>query len=169
MNTKALTSALLAGLIRSQVADVNMVSAPVMIKEKGIILSEVKRDKTGVYDGYIKLTVKTENQIRSVAGTVFSDGKPRFIQIKNINMDADVGSHMIYITNTDVPGMIGFMGTTLGEAGVNIANFQLGREKEGGDAIALLYVDGPVSETVLDKLRANPAIRQVKPLTFNVD
>lgn len=60
MNTKALTSALLAGLIRSEVADVNMVSAPVMIKEKGVILSEVKRDKTGVYDGYIKLTVKTE-------------------------------------------------------------------------------------------------------------
>jgi D-3-phosphoglycerate dehydrogenase len=169
MNTKALTSALLAGLIRPQVSDVNMVSAPIMIKEKGIILSEVKRDKTGVYDGYIKLTVKTENQVRSVAGTVFSDGKPRFIQIKNINMDADVGSHMIYITNTDVPGMIGFMGTTLGEAGVNIANFQLGREKEAGDAIALLYVDGPVSETVLDKLRANPAIRQVKSLAFNVE
>ncbi len=143
MNTKALTSALLAGLIRPQVADVNMVSAPIMIKEKGIILSEVKRDKTGVYDGFIKLTVKTENQVRSVAGTVFSDGKARFIQIKNINMDADVGQHMIYITNTDVPGMIGFMGTTLGEAGVNIANFQLGREANGGDAIALLYVDGP--------------------------
>ncbi|OHV84572.1 phosphoglycerate dehydrogenase [Rhizobium sp. LCM 4573] len=169
MNTKALTSALLAGLIRSQVADVNMVSAPIMVKEKGIILSEVKRDKSGVYDGYIKLTVKTENQVRSVAGTVFSDGKPRFIQIKGINMDADVGAHMIYITNTDVPGMIGFMGTTLGNAGVNIANFQLGREKEGGDAIALLYVDGPVSEEVLDQLRANPAIRQAKPLVFNVD
>ena len=169
MNTKALTSALLAGLIRPQVADVNMVSAPIMIKEKGIILSEVKRDKTGVYDGFIKLTVKTENQVRSVAGTVFSDGKARFIQIKNINMDADVGQHMIYITNTDVPGMIGFMGTTLGEAGVNIANFQLGREKESGDAIALLYVDGPVSEEVLDKLRANSAIRQVKSLSFNID
>jgi len=169
MNTKALTSALLAGLIRPQVADVNMVSAPIMIKEKGIILSEVKRDKTGVYDGFIKLTVKTENQVRSVAGTVFSDGKARFIQIKNINMDADVGQHMIYITNTDVPGMIGFMGTTLGEAGVNIANFQLGREANGGDAIALLYVDAPVSEEALDKRRANPSIRQVKPLTFNID
>ncbi|ASY58095.1 MULTISPECIES: phosphoglycerate dehydrogenase [Sinorhizobium] len=169
MNTKALTSAVLAGLIRPQVADVNMVSAPIMIKEKGIILSEVKRDKTGVFDGYIKLTVKTANQTRSVAGTVFSDGKPRFIQIKGINLDADVGNHMVYITNTDVPGMIGFIGTTLGDAGVNIANFQLGREKQGGDAIALLYVDGPVSETVLDKLRANAAIRQAKPLVFNVD
>ncbi|WP_018235517.1 phosphoglycerate dehydrogenase [Ensifer sp. BR816] len=169
MNTKALTSAVLAGLIRPQVADVNMVSAPIMIKEKGIILSEVKRDKTGVFDGYIKLTVTTANQTRSVAGTVFSDGKPRFIQIKGINLDADVGNHMVYITNTDVPGMIGFIGTTLGDARVNIANFQLGREKEGGDAIALLYVDGPVSETVLDKLRANAAIRQAKPLVFNVD
>ena len=169
MNTKALTSALLAGLIRPQVSDVNMVSAPVMVKEKGVILSEVKRDKTGVYDGYIKLTVTTANQTRSVAGTVFSDGKPRFIQIKGINLDADVGSHMIYITNTDVPGMIGFIGMTLGEAGVNIANFQLGREHEGGDAIALLYVDGPVSDEVLAKLRANPAIRQAKLLSFNID
>ena len=169
MNTKALTSAVLAGLIRSQVADVNMVSAPIMIKEKGIILSEVKRDKSGVFDGYIRLTVTTANQTRSIAGTVFSDGKPRFIQIKGINLDADVGNHMVYITNTDVPGMIGFIGTTLGEGGVNIANFQLGRDKQGGDAIALLYVDAAVSEDVMNKLRANPAIRQVKSLVFNVD
>ncbi len=169
MNTKALTSAALAGLIRPQVADVNMVSAPIMVKEKGIVVSEVKRDKTGVYDTFIKLTVKTENQTRSVAGTVFSDGKPRFIQIKGINMDADLGRNMIYITNTDVPGMIGFMGTTLGEAGVNIANFQLGRNAEGGDAIALLYVDEQVSQDVLDKLTAHHAIRQAEPLVFDVD
>ena len=76
---------------------------------------------------------------------------------------------MIYITNTDVPGMIGFIGTTLGEGGVNIANFQLGRDKQGGDAIALLYVDEPVKQDVLDKLTAHPAIRQAKPLVFNVD
>lgn len=169
MNTKALTSALLAGLIRNQVSDVNMVSAPIMIKEKGVILSEVKRDKTGVYDGYIKLTITTERQTRSVAGTVFSDGKPRFIQIKGINMDAEVGQHMIYIANTDVPGMIGFIGMTLGNAGVNIANFHLGRNKEGGDAIALLYVDGRLTEEMLAQLTANPAVRQAKPLTFNVD
>ena len=169
MNTRALTSALLAGLIRPQVADVNMVSAPIMVKEKGIIVSEVKRDKTGVYDGYIKLTVTTETQTRSIAGTVFSDGKPRFIQIKGINMDADVGANMVYISNTDVPGMIGFMGTTLGEAGVNIANFQLGRGEQGGDAIALLYVDEKLKPEVLERLTAHHAIRQAKPLVFNVD
>ena len=169
MNTKALTSALLAGLIRAQVADVNMVSAPVMIKEKGIVLSEVKRDKTGVFDGYIKLTVKTDDMTRSIAGTCFSDGKPRFIQIKGINLDAEVGRNMIYTTNGDVPGIIGLLGTTFGDAGVNIANFQLGRDRPGGDAIALLYVDAPVSETVLAKLRAREEIQSAKPLVFNLD
>jgi D-3-phosphoglycerate dehydrogenase len=169
MNTKALTSAALAGLIRAQVADVNMVSAPIMVKERGIILSEVKRDKSGVFDGYIRLTMKTANQTRSVAGTVFSDGKPRFIQIKGINMDAEVGRHMVYTTNHDVPGIIGILGTTFGNAGVIIANFSLGRNRPGGDAIALLYVDGPVEQSVLDKLTANKEIQSAKPLTFNVD
>jgi D-3-phosphoglycerate dehydrogenase len=169
MNTKALTSALLAGLIRSQVSDVNMVSAPIMIKEKGIVLSEVKRDKTGVFDGYIRLTVKTDNQERSIAGTCFSDGKPRFIQIKGINLDAEVGRHMIYTTNADVPGIIGALGTTFGNAGVNIANFQLGRNRPGGDAIALLYVDAPVPEEVLTKLRTRTEIQSAKALVFNID
>jgi D-3-phosphoglycerate dehydrogenase len=169
MNTKALTSALLAGLIRAQVADVNMVSAPIMIKEKGIVLSEVKRDKTGVFDGYIKLTVKTDDLTRSIAGTCFSDGKPRFIQIKGINLDAEVGRNMVYTTNGDVPGIIGLLGTTFGDAGVNIANFQLGRDRAGGDAIALLYVDAPVPEDVLAKLRARKEIQSAKPLVFNLD
>src|SRR5690606_16024385 len=81
MNTRALISATLAGLIRPQVSDVNMVSAPIMVKERGIIVSEVKRDKSGVFDGYIKLTVKTTSKTRAIAGTCFADGKPRFIQI----------------------------------------------------------------------------------------
>ncbi|RYE50043.1 MAG: phosphoglycerate dehydrogenase, partial [Rhizobiaceae bacterium] len=169
MNTKALTSALLAGLIRSQVSDVNMVSAPIMIKEKGIVLSEVKRDKTGVFDGYIKLTVKTDEMTRSIAGTCFSDGKPRFIQIKGINLDAEVGRNMVYTTNGDVPGIIGLLGTTFGDAGVNIANFQLGRDAPGGDAIALLYVDAPVPEDVLSKLRTRKEIDSAKTLVFNID
>lgn len=169
MNTKALTSAVLAGLIREQVADVNMVSAPIMAKERGIVLSEVKRDKSGVFDGYIKLTVKTDNNTRSVAGTCFADGKPRFIQIKGINLDAEVGRNMVYTTNADAPGIIGLLGTVFGEADVNIANFQLGRNQPGGDAIALLYVDEPVAEEVLDKVRSHKEIVSAKPLVFNVD
>ena len=168
MNTKALTSAALAGLIKSQVADVNMVSAPIMAKERGIQITESRRDQSGVFETYIKLTVTTEKQTRDVAGTVFSDGKPRFIQIKGINLDAEIGRYMVYTTNNDAPGIIGLLGTTFGNAGVNIANFQLGRNRPGGDAIALLYVDSPVPEEVLDAVRAHKAIASAKPLTFDV-
>ncbi|HEV7255404.1 MAG TPA: phosphoglycerate dehydrogenase [Mesorhizobium sp.] len=168
MNTRALLSAALAGLIRPQVSDVNMVSAPIMVKERGIIVSEVRRDKSGVFDGYIKLTVKTEKQTRSIAGTVFSDGKPRFIQIKGINLDAEVGQHMLYTTNADLPGIIGLLGTVCGRNGVNIANFHLGRNRPGGDAIALLYLDAPFPEPVLKELRADPKIDSAKPLSFDV-
>jgi D-3-phosphoglycerate dehydrogenase / 2-oxoglutarate reductase len=169
MNTKALTSAALAGLIRPQVSDVNMVSAPIMVKERGIILSEVRRDKSGVFDGYIKLTVKTEHMTRSIAGTCFSDGKPRFIQIKGINLDAEVGEHMLYTTNADAPGIIGLLGSICGGNGVNIANFHLGRDRPGGDAIALLYLDEPFPQDVLAELRANPKIDSAKPLRFDVN
>ncbi len=169
MNTKALISAALAGLIRPQVSDVNMVSAPIMAKERGVILSEVRRDKSGVFDGYIRLTVKTEHQTRSIAGTCFSDGKPRFIQIKGINLDAEVGQHMLYTTNADVPGIIGLLGTICGSRGVNIANFQLGRDRPGGNAIALLYLDEPFPQDVLAELRANPKIASAKPLQFDVN
>ena len=168
MNTRALMSAALAGLIRPQVSDVNMVSAPVMVKERGIIVSEVKRDKSGVFDGYIKITVRTTTRTRSIAGTCFSDGKPRFIQIKGINLDAEVGQHMLYTTNNDTPGMIGWLGTVCGQHGVNIANFSLGRERMGGDAIALLYLDERIPDAVLDVLRANEAIVQARPLVFDI-
>ena len=168
MNTRALISATLAGLIRPQVADVNMVSAPIMARERGIRLTELKRDKSGVFDGYIKLTVVTEKQTRSIAGTVFSDGKPRFIQIKGINLDAEVGQHMLYTTNADAPGIIGLLGTVCGENGVNIANFQLGRNRPGGDAIALLYLDAPFPEDVLAKVRAHKSIDSAKRLQFDV-
>ncbi|WEX10009.1 phosphoglycerate dehydrogenase [Chelativorans sp. AA-79] len=168
MNTRALISAALAGLIRPQVNDVNMVSAPIMVKERGIIVSEVKRDKSGVFDGYIKLTVKTTERTRSIAGTVFSDGKPRFIQIKGINLDAEIGEHMLYTTNYDTPGIIGQLGTICGKHGVNIANFQLGRNRPGGDAIALLYLDAPFPQAVVDELKSTGTILSARPLRFDV-
>ena len=168
MNTRALVSAALAGLIRPQMPETNMVSSPIMARERGIIVSEVKRDKSGIFDGYIKLTVKTAERTRSIAGTCFVDGKPRFIQIKGINLDAEVGGYMLYITNTDTPGVIGTIGTICGRNNVNIANFALGRNAPSGDAIALLYLDAPVSETVLQELRKVPGIKRAQSLVFDV-
>jgi D-3-phosphoglycerate dehydrogenase len=168
MNIKAMTAAAIAGLIKSQVSDVNMVSAPIMAKERGIQISETVQDKSGVFDSYIKIRIVTEKQERSVAGTVFSDGKPRFIQIKGIKLDAEIGRYMIYTTNDDVPGIIGTLGTVFGEAGVNIANFQLGRNRAGGDAIALLYIDQPADQAVLKRLLDSGLFKQARPLEFDI-
>ncbi|MBI1418844.1 MAG: phosphoglycerate dehydrogenase [Limimaricola sp.] len=169
MNTAALNSSLVAGIMKRVNPDVNMVSAPVIAKERGIQISTTRQDQSGAFDGYIKATVVTDKRERSVAGTVFSDGKPRFIQIKGINIDAEIGAHMLYTTNEDIPGIIGTLGNTMGENGVNIANFTLGRSLRGGEAIALLYVDDPVDPKVIKKLEATGMFQQVKPLAFDVD
>ncbi|MFN7053432.1 MAG: phosphoglycerate dehydrogenase, partial [Gemmobacter sp.] len=123
MNLAALNCAAIAGIMRATNPAVNMVSAPVIAKERGIQISTTQQEKSGVFDAYIKLTMVTETRERSIGGTVFSDGKPRFIQVKGINIDAEVGQHMLYTTNKDVPGIIGTLGGTLGKHGVNIANF----------------------------------------------
>lgn len=166
MNTKALTAALLTGLLRPQLHDVNMVSAPIMVKDRGISVEEVRRAQGGAYENYIRLTVLTERQDRSVAGTVFSDGRPRLIQVKGINMEAELGDHMLYITNEDKPGFIGALGTVLGNSGVNIATFNLGRQTKGGDAIALVEIDGSLDAKVLEAVAQLPHVQQVKELHF---
>ncbi|RYG91557.1 phosphoglycerate dehydrogenase [Loktanella sp. IMCC34160] len=168
MNLKALTAATIAGIMKKTNPDTNMVSAPVMAKERGVQISTTKQDQSGAFEGYVKVTVVTAERERSIAGTVFSDGKPRFIQIKGINIDAEVGANMLYTTNEDVPGIIGTLGQTMGENGVNIANFTLGRAARNGEAIALLYVDDPVPAPVIAKLEATGMFRQIKPLTFDV-
>jgi D-3-phosphoglycerate dehydrogenase len=110
--------------------------------------------------------VTTERLSRSVAGTVFSNTRPRLIQIKGIDMDAEFAPHMLYITNEDKPGFIGRLGTLLGNAGVNIANFNLGRSAPGADAIALLQVDEPVADKILADIRAIPLVKQARSLEF---
>jgi D-3-phosphoglycerate dehydrogenase len=166
LNTRALTQAALMGLLKSTLSEVNMVNAPIVAKERGIKISEVRRDQEGAYEGYIKLTVTTAEQTRGVAGTVFSDGRPRLIQVKGINMEAEFAPHMLYVTNEDKPGFIGRLGTVLGAAGVNIANFNLGRSAPGADAIALVQVDGPVPESVVTEIRDLPMVKQARALAF---
>lgn len=168
MNLEALNCGAIAGIMKKANPDVNMVSAPVIAKERGIKVSTTRQDQSGAFEGYMKVTVVTSKRERSIAGTVFSDGKPRFIQIKGINIDAEVGSHMLYTTNEDVPGIIGTLGTTMGSNGVNIANFTLGRATAKGEAIALLYVDEPVPASAIKALNDTGLFNQIKPLTFDV-
>ncbi|RFP91027.1 phosphoglycerate dehydrogenase [Rhodobacteraceae bacterium 63075] len=168
MNLEALNCAVIAGIMKSVNPDVNMVSAPVVAKERGVKISTTSQAKSGAFEGYIKVTVVTDKRERSIGGTVFSDGKPRFIQIKGINIDAEVGRHMLYTTNKDEPGIIGALGNTMGGSGVNIANFTLGRASAGGEAIALLYLDAQPDQEVLGRLRETGYFQQIKPLQFDV-
>ena len=168
MNLAALNCAAIAGIMKATNPDVNMVSAPVLARERGVQIATTQQSKSGVFDAYIKLTVVTDSRERSVAGTCFADGKPRFIQIKGINIDAEVGAHMLYTTNRDVPGIIGTLGGTMGKNGVNIANFTLGRSATGGDAIAILYLDAPLPDSVVKQLQGTGLFQQVKPLEFEI-
>jgi D-3-phosphoglycerate dehydrogenase len=166
MNTKALTSAAIAGLLRPMLQDVNVVSASIVAKERGIVVEEVTREAAGDYESLITVAIVSERQSRHVSGTVYADGRPRIVNIKGIRMDAEFGPSMIYITNLDKPGFIGKFSSTLGDAGINIATFHVGREAPGGNAIALIEIDGVLPPDVLAKVRALPQVQQARPLAF---
>ncbi|TMJ36201.1 MAG: ACT domain-containing protein, partial [Alphaproteobacteria bacterium] len=166
MNMRALTSAALAGVLKPMLGDVNMVSAPVVARDRGIKVDEVRQTQRGAYETYIRLTIRTGKMERSVAGTVFSDGKPRIIQIKGIELESEFGPHMLYVTNMDKPGFIGALGMLLGNAGVNIATFHLGRLAQGQDAICLVQIDEPVPDQVLAAVEKLGQVKQAKRLAF---
>ena len=166
LNTRALTSAALAGILQAQIGMVNMVSAPVVARERGIKVDEVKQSKRGAYETYIRITVKTERFERAVAGTVFGDSRPRIIQIKGIELECNFGANMLYITNNDRPGFVGRVGTLLGNAGINMGTFHLGRIAEGGDAISIIETDGAVPQAVMDQVQQVPNVVQVRALRF---
>ena len=138
----------------------------IVAKERGIVVEETTRAAEGDYDSLITVTVTTGRQTRWISGTVFADGRPRIVNIKGIRMDAEFGPSMIYITNLDKPGFIGRFSSMLGDANINIATFHVGREAPGGNAIALIEIDGELPADVLAKVRALPQVQQARPLKF---
>ena len=168
LNLKPLTATLVSALLKPLMGEgaVNMVSAPLVAKERGIAISETRRDAQGAFGSYVKLSVVTEKQTRAVAATVFSNGRPRFIQIKGIDLDAEPQKFMLYTTNEDTPGYVGALGSKLGALGINIATFSMGRAEKGGEAIALLGVDAPVSAGAVAEIAALAQVRQAKALVF---
>ena len=166
LKTRALTASAIAGLLRPLLSDVNVVSAPTVAKDRGIIIDEVTRASDGDYESLITLSVETEKQNRAVSGTVFHDGRPRITDIKGIKVDAEFLPDMIYVTNEDKPGFIGRFASLLGDAKVNIATFSLGRDQKDGSAIALVAVDGPVPAAALEQIMHLPGVKQAKGLRF---
>jgi len=166
LNRKPLTALLLEGLLSQQTETVNMVNAPTIARTRGIALSEVTREAASAYQTLIRLTVETQAQSRTICGTLFNGDQPRIVEIKGVPMDARLRPHMLLVTNHDRPGLIGRLGTVLGDAGINIATFNLGRDQAGGNAIALIEIDEEPGESVLEQVRELPNVMRVKALRF---
>jgi D-3-phosphoglycerate dehydrogenase len=166
LNTRPLTAAVLQGLLAPLLNSVNMVNAPSIARERNIAVTTVHQESIENYQTLIRLTVSTERGDRSVAGTLFQGKAPRLVEIRGIEIDAQLGPHMLYIRNDDRPGLIGGLGSALGDAGVNIATFHLGRTAPGGDAIALIEVDQPIPPDVLQRICELPHVTQCKQLRF---
>ncbi|WP_169570041.1 phosphoglycerate dehydrogenase [Sneathiella limimaris] len=166
LNIKPLTSIILQGILGPLLDTVNMVNAPVVAKERGIDVTESINDKAEDYQTLIRVTVTTQKRSRDIAGTLYGDKSPRIVNIKGISMEAQMGPHMLYVTNQDKPGFIGALGTLLGKNDINIATFHLGRNEEQGEAIALIEVDSELSPETLTEVQALPHVEQVKTLKF---
>jgi len=165
LNVKPMTSAALAGVLKPMLAEINMVSAPAVAKERGITVSESRQEVSPTYDSLMRITITTEIGKRSFAGTVIA-GTPRIVEVKGMELDAAFGPAMLYVNNLDKPGFIGALGTILAEAGVNIATFNLGRVSADADAIALVGVDQAPDDALLAKIQALPHVKEARALRF---
>lgn len=166
LNIKPITAAVLAGLMRQHSDTVNMVNAPYLARERNIDVAEVRHERETDYHTLVRVTVRTPEGERSVAGTLFGNATPRLVEMFGIKVEADLKGPMLYVVNEDKPGFIGRLGTTLGEASVNIGTFHLGRRATGGEAIVLLSVDEPVTEPLMWTICRLPGVRVVKALNF---
>ncbi|MBX3509937.1 MAG: phosphoglycerate dehydrogenase [Hyphomonadaceae bacterium] len=165
LNMRPLTATALAGILRPLLQDVNVVSAPALLKERGVPLTESTRDASPIYDSLIRIKVKTGGKWRTLAGAVVA-GAPKIAEVKGMQLEAAFHPVMLFVNNSDKPGFIGALGTMLADAGVNIATFHLGREAAGEDAIALVGVDQVIGDDLLVRIKALPQVRYAKVLRF---
>jgi D-3-phosphoglycerate dehydrogenase len=158
----------LAGRLRGDSDTVNMVNAPYLAKERGLDVREIRHEREGDYHTLVRVSVTTDEGEKSVAGTLFGSSGPRLVEMFGIKVEADLEGDMLYIVNQDEPGFIGSVGSTLGEAKVNIGTFHLGRRSDapGGEAVLLLSIDSPVEEPVLWSICQLKGVKTVKALKF---
>ncbi|WP_372027014.1 phosphoglycerate dehydrogenase [Tistrella mobilis] len=166
LNTRPITAALLTGLLRPLLDSVNMVNAPIVAKERNISVTEVRSDKATDFQTQIKLTVSDERGGRSVAGTLIAGNRPRLVSVEDVAIEAELAENMLFVVNNDKPGFIGGVGRTLGESGINIASFHLGRQAPGARAICLIEVDQPLREAVLKQVQGLPNVITALSLSF---
>ncbi len=163
-HVKPLTVALLKGLL-TPILDsegVNYVNAPRLAQDRGIVVQQAVFPASEDYANVIICRVTTAHEKRLIAGTLFAHTQPRIVRIDDMPMDALPFGYALIVLSRDMPGVIGKVGTRLGAARVNIAEYRLGRDLAGGTALSFITLDSPAPETVLTELRELPEIIDVK-------
>ncbi|MBF0519609.1 MAG: phosphoglycerate dehydrogenase [Nitrospirae bacterium] len=147
---------------------VNFVNAPLIAKERGIDVKVTKSDDAGAYNTMLTLKIKCDVTDHVFSGTLFSKMDPRIIRINKYSLELIPEGYMLFINNVDKPGVIGSIGTLLGESGINIARMSFGRESKGGKAVSVVSVDEDISSTMMGKIRNLVNILSVKKITIDM-
>lgn len=161
-NLAPLTAEALAGILSSRTKNVTPVNASKVAQGFNIKVNEVAEPESKEFTGLLTIEIKSDKVIRRVAGTVFNSDQPHLVLIDDLVVDIIPEGNMIVLTNVDRPGVVGFLGTILGAADINIAGFEVGRRATGGEAVSILTVDEKVPENVLEAIRTNASILDVK-------
>ncbi|MGD9817474.1 MAG: phosphoglycerate dehydrogenase [Desulfomonilaceae bacterium] len=167
MDLKPITTTFLTGLLTPiMLDDVNLVNAPMVAEERGITVSETKVSRSENFTSMVRFRVVTENREHDVEGTLFGRSNPRMVRYGHFRGEFDLSGELILLHAYDKPMVIGSVGITLGEKGINISHFQFAREEAGGQALVFLNTDTKADEAALDALRKLPNIISVRTLTI---
>ena len=160
-----LTLALVKGVLTPILKEtVNSINALALAKERGIQISESRSSQEQEFVTLMQLEIKTDKETKKVAGTLSANKQPRIVKVDEYYVEATPAGVMIYLKNLDVPGIIGNLGSLMGEHNINIAGMTFGRDKPGGTAISVLNVDSPVSAELLEQIRKVENIHYVKAI-----
>ncbi len=167
LTTSPLTAAALKGLLSPILHDsANFINSPLIAKERGIEVKEIKSPDAGDYYSMLIMTLKSAKKSLSIAGTLFSKKDPRIVKVNEFPVEITPSGYMLFLYNNDKPGVIGNIGTLLGRNGINIGRMHFGRETPGGLAISVVNIDSPVDDRILEELKQLPNILDVKLLYF---
>jgi D-3-phosphoglycerate dehydrogenase len=144
---------------------VSFVNALARAGERGIKIEESRSSEASPYAGLLRLTLSTDRGEVSVSGTLFEPGRARLVEVDGVSIESDPTGHVLFLRNRDVPGVVGRIGTLLGEAGVNIAGIHLGRKRSGGDAVSIIRLDAEVPPPALTRLRELDDVVLVRAVT----
>jgi len=165
--TDLLTASFLKGMLGIALGeDVNFINSPSLARERGIAVEEVKSSERKAFLNAIEATIATDKEVKSLEGTLFGNREPRIVRVDDFYFEVAPTKHMIFASNKDMPGVVGKLGTVLGNHQINIAGMSLGRTRKGGAALTILNVDSAVPAPVIKTIMSDERMIFAKPVSL---